>query len=475
MDLILNLKEFRFQFKSIVFMSVFLMAFIWGTLFGISPILATALIVFILYIVIIFYQPLWGTYLFIFTIGFGGLLNLPVTSDGLKLSTVIMLTTYVIWITKALMTKNRDLIGIPLSKGVHLLLPIIYLIMIVSLMNSKKMGASIGEIKQFTYCLIGYLLVIWTIKDKTLLKRALVCMVGAGFIISIFGIMEGLGANIYSVLHDKSLLGAPLSKTILWTSENRINGLVGDGDSHGMYMSFIFILALSLFFRYKTKMAKVLLSVVMFTSLFNMVGAASRGAVLGFILAFAIFWVLIKLPKKWLVLSFAIGFFMIFFIAMVTLVEDLNIERFYSPNVEAQNTINLRKYNLYIGIDMFMEHPIIGSGPDGYMMNYLRYARLLPGSRRIPTKALNIYVQVLVEYGVIGFTALMSLLILIVKHFISILGKNKGSDRYTIAALFSIFFGYGLFFNTTGFFVDQMYWFLIALMGATITVYKADT
>jgi O-antigen ligase len=286
--------------------------------------------------------------------------------------------------------------------------------------------------------------------------------------------MEGLGKNIYNTLNQKSLFNAPLSRTILWTSENRINGLIGDGDSHGMFMSLIFLLSLSLFFISKSKRGKSLSLIVMFTSLFNIIGAASRGAVLGFVTALIIFWSLIELSKKWLILASIVTLSLIFFFSMIILIPDLNIERFYNPKLEAQKTVGLRLNNLAIGLKMVGEHPMIGSGPDGFMLNYLRYARLIPGTRRIPTKPLNTYIQALVEYGVVGLTAFLFLLFLMIKHFIQLLKNAKGIDRYMIGIIFSVLCGYCVFINTTGFFVDQIYWLLIALCGVTITIYKSN-
>ncbi len=458
-------------FRWIVALSVLCITVISCVLMKISPFLLMAFLSSAIYIFVLFYRPSLGAYAYVSTLGFAALLNLPITQDGLRLSTMLVLSALLVWIAKALLTADRDLILKPLDNIIHILLCVIPLTMVISLVNSRDIGQSTGEIKQFIYCSAAYFVILFNIKSLRQLKKIIIFIVCTGFIVSVFGIMEGTIESIYSYLHNKSVFGAPLSRPILWISANRINGLIGDGDSHGMYMSVIFLFSLYLFFTLKPKIFKTLLLVTMLTSLFNIIGAASRGAALGFLLSLFVFWIVIDLRRKWLILTSALASFLIIAILMIALIPDLNIERFYDPKGEAKKTVGLRINNLVIGLAMAKDHPIIGNGPDGFMNNYLRYGpRITPSARRIPTKPLNAYLQALVEYGIVGLTLFLAITIFIIKALIRLLKNVTGKVKYLVAAIFAAFCGYTFFLNTTGLFVDQTYWLLVALAGTLISI-----
>jgi O-antigen ligase len=436
-----------------------------------SPFLATAFICVGLYGLVILGWPVLGAYAYAFTLGFAALLNVPITHDGLRLSTVLVLIGFAAWAGKAIISSNDDMIVKPLGKLIHILMGLILITMVVSLINSRNIGASVGEIKQFSYCLIAYYFILFTIDNKIRLKNFILFLVLTGFVVSIFGVMEGTTENIYSVLHKRSLLGAPLGRAILWTSADRINGLIGDGDNHGMYMGTVLVFTLSLFFMFRSRMLRGFLLLVMSTCVFNIVGAASRGAVLGAVIALFVFFILIDLRKKWLIVG---GASVALFIAgslMILTIPDLNIERLYNPGKEANKTVDLRMNNILIGVAMAKDHPIIGHGPDGFMLNYLRYGpRITPTARSIPTKPLNAYVQAFVEYGIVGFSLFSLMTVLIIWNLFRRVRTLEGSFKYLVTGVFASFCGYTFFLNTTGFFVDQTYWLLVALAGAIITI-----
>ncbi|MBC2696159.1 MAG: O-antigen ligase family protein [Desulfobacteraceae bacterium] len=476
MQLLAKFEEPRILFRWIVALSVLFITVISCFLMKISPVLLMAFLSSAIYIIALFYRSSLGAYAYASTLGFAALLNLPMTQDGLKLSTILVLLALLVWIAKALLTADRDLILKPLGNIIHILLCVILLTMVISLVNSRNLGQSIGEIKQFIYCLVAYFVILFNIKDFRQLRKIIIFTVCTGFIVSVLGIMEGTIESIYSYLHNKSAFGAPLSRTILWTSADRINGLIGDGDSHGIYMSVIFLFSLYLFLTFKPKILKTLLLVTMLTSLFNIIGAGSRGAALGFLVSLFVFWIFIDLRRKWLILTSALASFLIIAILMIVLIPDLNIERFYDPKAEAKKTVGLRVNNLIIGLAMTKNHPIIGNGPDGFTINYLRYGpRITPSARRIPTKPLNAYLQALVEYGIVGLTLFLAITIFIIKSFIRLLKNVTGKVRYLVAAIFAAFCGYTFFLNTTGFFVDQTYWLLVALAGTLISIYNYET
>jgi O-antigen ligase len=102
-------------------------------------------------------------------------------------------------------------------------------------------------------------------------------------------------------------------------------------------------------------------------------------------------------------------------------------QRFTEKKIKTQIT---GKYTMTIaGVDMFLKNPIIGHGYQGYSENYGKYFR-----RRYftdPTKydAHNIFITVLVNYGLLGFVPFM--FIFIYPLYISLRTIKKGSSKYS--------------------------------------------
>lgn len=420
----------------------------------------------------VFRKPVLGTYGYIVTLGFGGLLNLPFTEGGLKVATVLVLFSLVVAIVRALATSDGDLVTILTKTSAHWLVILIFCTMLVSLVNSRYMAASVAEIQRFAYCVSAYMLILITIRDVERFRVVFVLLVAAGLVVSILGLLEGTVGNIYNYLHYRSLFGAPLDRSYQWTAPDRIDGLIGDADFHGMYMGIIGLFA---FFLYLTEIRiwlKWIWFLAMATALLNVIGAASRGAGLGSLVALVVFWAYVEMQRKWIKLALILGLFVLVTSVMIHLIPDLEIKRFYAPNVEAQTTLNLRRDNILIGLSMAKDHLVIGHGPEGFLKNYHRYRpHMTASARRLPIKPLNAYMQALVEFGIIGLSLFIVFTVLMAKSFFSLLKVTQGEDRYGIAVMFAVFCGLTFFMNTTGLFVDLIYWSVVGLGGALISIY----
>jgi len=436
----------------------------WAVLFAYKPLAGIGLILIIFFCIFAFSHPFWTVLAFIFTLPFCDLLNLPVTADGFKLSTGILLAAFSIWIVKALLTKDQNLFITPLSNLTHVLILSLFIFSFISIINSRNPRFSLVEIQEFTYCVIIYFFLVSNVKEIKQLDKVIFAFVSASFLVSLFGIAEGVGWNVYSRLSNNSLFGSSLPSAILESPPNRINGLIGDADFHGIYMGVVFLFSLYLFFTNRSRVLRLFFTGVMSLSVINIVGAASRGAALGFLCSLLIFWAFIELARKWLISVLMLGTILLLGFLMLTFIPDLEIERFYRPKGIAKSTLELRWTNVVIGLAMTRDHPFIGYGPDGFVANYHRFAaQSAPSAQKRRTKPLNVYIQVLVEYGIVGLTIFVSILCLALRSLFLVVKGSTGNDRYLPAVLLSSLCGYSVFMAFTGSFTNQNYWTLIAL------------
>jgi O-antigen ligase len=462
-------------FKLFLFTACFVFIATWALAFSQSMVLGLALLAGLGYVIAVFYEPLWGTLLFVFTMGFMAFLNLPITGDGLKLSTIFLITAFMIWFARALILKDRDMLQGVLRIEAVLVLAF-FLLCITSLINSDNLIVSIKGLKKLTYCILCYFLIIFTVKNKKSVDVVIKYLIGSGIVIGILGIVEAFQGSLYKILHRKSIFGAPIPLSMEKTSKDRINGLIADGDLHGGYMIFIFMLCLYAFFTAKSKKKKMFFAAGMVLSLANIIGAASRGAVIGFVVAVFV-WVLVSgLYRKWFKVIVYLAGLGIVGLGLTIFIPDLNIERLYSrPEGVSARTIDLRVNNAMISLAIFADHPLLGAGPDGFVIDYSRYApRIAPTARKeIEPKSLNLYTQVLAEHGLIGFSIFAAILLLALKRLWCLTRHLKDNYRLLACSMLASYCGYSVFMAGSGHLVDQVYWLMIGIAESMYVIFYA--
>ncbi|MFQ6092733.1 MAG: O-antigen ligase family protein [bacterium] len=426
----------------------------------------------LIYTVAVLSRPTIALLTFVFTLAFHDFFNLPVTQDGFKLSTAILLSAFFIILAGILIRKAPDLFTV-LSRRVNILVLLFLLAMIISVVNSQNVEFAKIDIQRFSYCVILYFFVLFSLKERSVLKRIALALVCGGFIVSVLGVVEAKTGTVYGLFGNHSLLGADVPEATLFGPRDRINGVLGDADFHGMYMGVIFLFSLCLFFLYESKMVRLLLFGTMLLCLFNVIGAASRGAALGSFVAFIIFWFFIPLPRKWLILTSVLGGIFIFACITVVLFPNLDIERFYEPKGQAKKTLELRENNLLIGLAMALDKPIIGHGPGGFTIEYHRYAsRTSPTAEKKTTRPLNVYIQVFAEYGIVGLSLFLGVLFSALRSLFPLARSTLGEFNILSAAVLAALCGYSVFMMFTGLINDQNFWLLIALAVAIGTIHS---
>ena len=451
--------------KLFLFTTCFAFIATWALIFSQSMLLGMALLAGLGFFIAVVYEPLWGTLLFAFTMGFMAFLNLPITGDGLKLSTIFLITAFMIWFARALILKDRDILQTTVRIESVLVLAF-FLVCITSLVNSDNLIVSIKGLKKLIYCILCYFLIIFTVKNKKSVDSVVKYLIGSGVVIGMLGIVEAFQGSLYKMLHRKSIFGAPIPLSMEKTSKDRINGLIADGDLHGGYMTFIFMLCLYAFFTAESKKKKMFFAAGMLLSLANIIGAASRGALIGFGVALFV-WVLVSgFYRKWFKVVVYLAGIGIVGLGLTIFISDLNIERLYSrPEGVSARTIDLRINNAMISLAIFADNPLLGAGPDGFVIDYSRYApRIAPTARKeIEPKSLNLYTQVLAEHGLIGFSIFAAILLLALKRLWYLTRHLKDNYRLLAYSMLASYCGYSVFMAGSGHLVDQVYWLMIGI------------
>lgn len=121
--------------------------------------------------------------------------------------------------------------------------------------------------------------------------------------------------------------------------------------------------------------------------------------------AIALIWILIKHYNHRMFLLILFGMLMSFVMAIPFIPEEY-WERLYTLiDSSADSSLGRRMTYHIIGLDLFVQNPLLGVGPGNFPAHYIDTDyRWLPGRVLIPRQLHNTYMEVLVETGLLGAT-----------------------------------------------------------------------
>lgn len=452
-------------FRIIISLFVLATFFIYGIITGYQPIIGFVFMAGLIFMIVYYYSPPWFGYLYIFTVSFAALLHLPVTEGGFSSAVAIALSSFGLGIFGALMVKDKELIKIFFGRIDQILPFLFFMLMIISMMNSKELGFSAKQIQQFLYIVVTYYFLNLTIRNRENFRKAFFILLLGGICVGLFGVLEViLQTPTYSLLGNKSLLGASISDALLNAKAGRINGLIGDAPFHGVYMTMIASVSLYYFFTSRHLIIRILYIMVFLISVFNVMGTGSRGAFIALLLALFIFWAFSEIAHKSAIMMTTFLTAATLVIVMVILIPNLDVTRSFTFEKESTDTAEMRWENIPVAIKMFGDHPIIGNGPDGFVINYTRYASGLTkyASREKTLKTHNTPLQILAEYGLVGIILFGLIIFMSLKRMVTIMRKAEDrKDRMIAVTLIAAISAYIFFMATSNTLLDKYFWLLI--------------
>jgi O-antigen ligase len=205
---------------------------------------------------------------------------------------------------------------------------------------------------------------------------------------------------------------------------------------------------------------------IFLVSVFNVMGTGSRGAFIAMLLALFIFWALSEIAHKSAIMMTTFLAAATLVIVMVILIPNLDVTRSFTFEKESTDTAEMRWENIPVAIKMFGDHPIIGNGPDGFVINYTRYASGLTkyASREKTLKTHNTPLQILAEYGLVGITLFGLIIFMSLKRMVAVMRKAEDKkDRMIAVALIAAISAYIFFMATSNTLLDKYFWLLITL------------
>jgi len=134
-------------------------------------------------------------------------------------------------------------------------------------------------------------------------------------------------------------------------------------------------------------------------------------------------------------------------------------------------TIGRRLSYNFIGVELFLQHPLFGVGPGNFFHHYTDTAyRFLPGRTWFGRELHNTYLSVLVQHGIVGAAPFFAMLVISLRHLRSVYVR-PANDAMRVQA---VALGYAFAaFLVTSFFLpneDIKYTWLLSALSASLFI-----
>jgi len=317
--------------------------------------------------------------------------------------------------------------------GLDLYIILFAVIIGISGITSFDRSTSINIALVYIVFILSYFLFTNTLTTKKQFVTALIMLLSGGIIVSFIGIYQYIfGFSAGNVWIDSDMF-SEIDTRVVSTFENP-NVL-------GEYLLIIIPIAIAYFFEsgsIKTKLSSFIAAVIL---VLCMVFTFSRGCWIGMIVSFGILSLFYDRRYVWA------GFILLLF-APLYLPESI-IQRFLSVGNTTDTSTSYRVYIWFGTIDMLKDYWLtgIGLGEGAFNVIYPHYSY----SAIVAPHSHNLYLQILVENGIVGFVLFSVLMIAFYKNAIHVICRlNRGFMKVCLLAFVSAATGYlvqGLFDN----------------------------
>lgn len=334
--------------------------------------------------------------------------------------------------------------------------------------NSFAPSSSLNQVMVHCSFIVFYFVVINVIRTKKQWMALIKLFVFSAFIVALYGIYQ----NFFGAVSTQSWIDEDMFEDI----QLRVYSFFNNPNVLGEFLVLTIPVSVALLWNRVKDLYRVLLAVILMCLVTCMIFTWSRGAWLGMLIAIALF--LVIADKRW---AFAGVLVMLLIpIALYMTGNSAIIERFISIGNTADTSTAYRVSIWQASVNMIGDFFMggIGIGSDAYTTIYPSYA--LPGAK-FALHSHNLYLQFLVETGLIGIVSLFAVLFGYLKTVFatSVIRKIKESDIAKIlVALGTGFIGF-MFQGLTDYVwynykILMIFWIVIALGISGAKILKDD-
>ncbi len=305
------------------------------------------------------------------------------------------------------------------------LLDAVVLIFLLIMVGGGTVAASSASMKPmlvYVSFMVGYFLVVNLIRSNEWVMRCIIGVIGSCSVVSLYGLYQ----NFFG-LAEKTWQDSDMFSEI----EGRVVSTFENPNVLAEYLIMVIPLILAMFIITKDKKARLILGFAGICTGGCLIYTWSRGAWLGFLIGILIFLVMYSKNTLSALIFCCLG---IPFLPFV--LPDSIVQRFTSIGNLGDSSTSYR-VNIWRGVLNMLGDGYwrsgVGIGNDSFRLVYPGYA--LSGIETAP-HAHNLYLQILIEVGVVGLVVFLCVLVLYAQSSFSLHASETRREKLVSSALF---------------------------------------
>ncbi len=315
-------------------------------------------------------------------------------------------------------------------------------------------------------------ILILAVSDREVFHRCVLCLVISGTLVACATVSEALTGKSLLERLGKSIPEDQLNTLGSFKGALRIIGPSGGPTFHSLAQSLPGTLAFGLLLYYRQWWKKALLVLCLAVITFNILGTGSRGGALGFAVAGLL--VFMTCPVRHRFIKATVAALIVFAGLTAIAAMDINVaaDRIANPT-EATSTIDLRIAMWKMALNMWVDHPLIGVGTNGWGIYYNIYR--LPNAPSAYLRIHNAFMQMLAENGLQGVLVYVGFYVVAAfGAFSAALGTMDRRLKFEATAIAATTFGFFVFAGTSNVLENELYFIVFGLCGAAYHVYRRE-
>lgn len=316
--------------------------------------------------------------------------------------------------------------GVVIDRHLILFLFLIAVMLASAIFAAKDIPLALRRISEFLLeGLLLYFLIVNVVRNMRILRHAVWALLLAGTFmggLTLFQNVTGTLNNNYGGFAQaggRFSVGESFGKRV---ERMRSAGPIGEKNRYAQMMLVLFPLAIFRFWQEKNKWLKLAAVVAMVCILGGVILSVSRGAFLGLVVVLVLLALMRYIHFRQLLTVGAVVVAIILLVAPFYLTRMATLTRigalFSGEKYEAGHVVMSRAMQNLAALNVFIDHPILGVGPAHYSRYYSKkYVNALEViyQRQSSRRAHSFYLEALAETGILGFVALMAIIVSIVR------------------------------------------------------------
>jgi len=289
------------------------------------------------------------------------------------------------------------------------------------------------------FYILFFIFSILNFKDKKQINRVLTSVLFSSFIVCFYGIIQYFSLDFLE-----------------WKEPFLLSGRIFSTLGQPNFLAHFLILVLPLtiyylFFVVKRFIFRFLIFILLFLQIFCLVSSGSRAALLGFLVSFSIFSIFIFFRKNGREIKISV----ILFFVLCSLFFTSFAQNSFSPTLEAESlknrvskstdfnsgSVNIRLKYWQASLNEFKNQSffrkIFGSGPDILKSLFIKHYEsswaVSEKLNMLPDRAHNLIFDNILQFGILGFLAVLIFFLYIIKETLRFLLKEKNSQKTWLA------------------------------------------